>query len=97
MNRGEHTRGPWLVASSGTIYGQVPKNNDLDLVPVVDLVEWGHGHSHTRPNAHLISAAPDMLAALQAIIENLASNDYIGVKAEQDAMDAIRKATGRDA
>ena len=79
MTQTAHTPGPWWIEPVGTI------RNDADGNPRYDLpriVRFGDGHSICKAhliggndpdqalaNARLIAAAPDLLEALEAMIE----------------------------
>lgn len=95
----KHTPGPWEVGSAFDNYGEIeiaiermtPAGN---LVVAVAL----GGLQGQDANAKLIAAAPDLLAALQAIVKSLVDQDDEGMieHAQQmiDARAAIAKATG---
>lgn len=76
---GKHTLGPWIVEQSDKtpIYvSPLDRREDISICQVLvidedeqsDGGEWING-DQTKANAHLIAAAPDMLAALEAAIE----------------------------
>ena len=58
-----HTPGPWTIRN-GCIYGTVPERD-----PEYICEPWGRGHAETQANMHLICAAPDLLAALQQLLD----------------------------
>lgn len=94
----QHTPGPWHVGegvAQRIIY-------DSRGWPIAD-AKLFHGNSRSGedvPNARLIAAAPDMLEALKAIIDNdggEGSKHYHAIKlfdAREKARAAIAKATG---
>ena len=98
-----HTPGPWRVSMSGYSV----KSNDDDM-PIVANNPWGVAmRERDVPrwlnNAHLIAAAPDLLAALKAIIaaeESFMADtgcecDDEVAQAVEVARAAIAKADGR--
>lgn len=84
----EHTPGPWRVArgSQSGVYHIL----GADLHEVAQI--WGtFAAAHSAEDAHLIAAAPDMLAALEAVAEHFEGTDApLGALAEA----AIRKSRG---
>jgi hypothetical protein len=90
----KHTPGPWSIegdVAEGGFY--LSEYNHGAEVPIF-LCEWFLGDAVTaKSNARLIAAAPDMLEALKACADNLASLGWH--PAEQVARDAIAKAEGR--
>jgi len=89
MNESKHTPGPWMAAS---------RPSSIVGWPVVAPGDGGRsvcnittGHDQSEANAHLISAAPDLLAALKAVI---AIADRATVEFDR-ARAAIAKAEGR--
>ena len=101
-----HTPGPWYVDPQGwnashSFYIRGSDKNGEQL-------SWGKGAVARLPrstvmpseaNARLIAAAPDLLAALQAIIKSLSDHDDKGMieHAQQmiNARAAIAKAEGQ--
>lgn len=88
-----HTPGPWNISKHATpdyapqfgIYAEGCRN---DLAYVV--------HENTEANARLIAAAPDLLAALQAILDyedDRPAKGTFGAKVYRAAEDAIRQVT----
>jgi hypothetical protein len=64
----EHTPGPW---TGRTIVGKLFEITDSDGEPVLRVRS---GMMPTQPDARLIAAAPDLLAALEALAEQTAMN-----------------------
>jgi hypothetical protein len=115
----KHTPGPWVVIEDHpqnacaevvaerdffncgicTLYSG--ESDDAKCDPVTGI--WGD-HPERRANAHLISAAPDMLEALRRCVDNLERalrDGYEGVWSEDDFAEnlapyraAIAKAEG---
>ena len=81
-----HTPGPWKVDENNK--GFVNIRRDVDSYTSDIATVWDFYAKNYRSNAHLIAAAPDMLEALETIMD-------IGDKACRDiARAAIRKAMG---
>jgi hypothetical protein len=98
----KHTPGPWTTDVHGFIYAapdsELPERTNQGASIVVAKVLK---HSSGRPiaNARLISAAPDLLTALQYVTDILSSSvapdDYEPFRAcISQARAAITKATG---
>jgi len=98
MSEQKHTPGPWIARQVGGpgFPGQIGYAIDFnaDQEQVVDFV-------YEEADAHLIAAAPDLLAALRYALEALAhckaDKGYSGMqaKAARAANDAIAKAGGQ--
>lgn len=98
MSEHKHTPGPWTARQVGGkgFSGQVGYAIDFnsDQEQVVDFV-------YEAADAHLIAAAPDLLAALRYALDTLAhcaaDKGYSGMqaKAARMANDAITKAGGQ--
>lgn len=88
----KHTKGPWKVFNNGIIY-------DAGYGGPFRSVCEMNGNNN-EPNATLIAAAPDMLAALEIIFTNSITLDLKKDphhRAIQDAaFAAITKATGQE-
>lgn len=79
-----HTPGPWTVET----------HRDVRWVVAVDkrICEFAYINAHEEANARLIAAAPDLLAALQRAIPEIA---VVGMpELLEQARDAIKKARG---
>jgi hypothetical protein len=86
----QHTQGPWIITNGRCIYG----NGDF-IKPFVASVEDDHNDAETEANARLIAAAPDLLAALQAIVTgNVYGNPTQWNLAIDRGIAALAKATG---
>lgn len=90
MNDAKHTPGPW------TVNRNYPKGATVSNGEVINhsrYVESGSGTICTTSNktddVYLIAAAPDLLAALEGLLNSATSADY------QAARDAIAKAKGQ--
>lgn len=88
----EHTKGPWIYGADSDEV--ITKNAALicDIAPSRESVS----DEEADANARLIAAAPELLAALQKLLEN--AGDCLEVEAPSslcDARAAIAKATGQ--
>jgi len=96
MNNTLHTPGPWIYSGlniGGEISATIFSGKSGELVGTI---------TTTKANAHLISAAPDLLSALQAFVDSV--EEIIGLSdfgnpSESDfplnqAREALRKARG---
>jgi hypothetical protein len=81
------TEGPWRIELTDTV------QNGLDILIKGAKEMWvGWVYRTNKPNGHLISAAPDLLEALEYLVEEL-PNNMNGVEFES-AKKAIAKAYG---
>lgn len=85
------TPGPWAVESDTDIV-----SNSGDFVASCHEPESGVGTAREYANARLIAAAPELLAALQAIMDDPDAVDHILHLDAVAADAAIAKATGGD-
>lgn len=101
-----HTRGPWFTARNGfsTVYIEARIGGGM-LQEVAACGPTAEGPDQQEANARLIAAAPDLLAALEAldsyICNNLATDYPTGVDTDATAFRfaraTIAKATGEPA
>jgi len=87
----DYTPGPWcseFKAGAFVIRGTQATLN----VSIAQVVYWS---SEDSANARLIAAAPDLLAALKAVVENHCGNDKLFCSTCTPARDVIAKAEGR--
>lgn len=69
MSTAKHTPGPWKLSDEGQ-YNLVWSDELKDYVASVHVYDSkGHLYANADANAALISAAPDLLEALQAIVD----------------------------
>ena len=89
----QHTPGPWFVSTGTTVRS---RSDELGLPIVVE--------AFSKPDARLIAAAPDLLRALSAIVENAdkgySVTTWTGLDGIADAgtvanLDAARSAIAR--
>jgi hypothetical protein len=102
MNSATHTKGPWQLARADAERCRVDietveRGNDLpDQGNAIAVAYWGCPTE--KANARLLAAAPELLAACQAVERALAFT-VVGVNPTRDRLyvqvrDAIEKATG---
>lgn len=108
MNTNMHTPGPWIVADDGYGLYVHPEGRPGFTVaqPSGKDPEVTHVGAHTaEANARLIAAAPDLLAACVAVLENCTlmqsrwgdgANPRECREAERAMIDAIGKALGSE-
>ena len=89
--RTQHTPGPWAI---GDVQDDVSPYPVLAAgIPVANVPYRGPCEAQDWADARLIAAAPDLLAALEQIVdayENGGEGDFLS------AMQAIRKARGEE-
>lgn len=88
MKENKHTKGPWLAIVTETTGRGNPALWDITCKNGGIIAE---SISHNEADAMLISAAPDMLDALQAFVDAFIHQDNILIA---QAKAAITKATG---
>lgn len=87
----KHTPGPWRIGTPPP-NGQQTIGTDQGLMVAVATTGAG---VQTKANAHLIAAAPDLLEALQALMDdNSALDGMYWADCCDKARAAIAKATG---
>ena len=84
----QHTPGPWFIDDDIVVNnGIAVRSEDYGVAKVWNY--WAGEAATNKANARLISAAPDMLAALKL------ARDALGANAARDAVDnAIARAEG---
>jgi hypothetical protein len=91
----QHTPGPWKVEHDGDFYVITPDvvHGDAEAVDELLAVYVSKNPATREANARLISAAPEMLEALKAIIRDLpAKRDWLDPVIEAQAKAAINRA-----
>lgn len=92
-----HTKGPWEARNGEVTTRQIEGRSFRRIAAVQD---YGIGSlpEVDEANARLIAAAPDLLAAAEAVIASdaLIGNSRCAVEAFDAMRKAIAKATGRD-
>ncbi len=102
MNNTLHTPAPWTIATLDVPneYASIEAGNEInELVRICDISSWPCAVEEMQANARLISAAPDLLSALEFLLA-----DYIAINGEKltgssvpadKAREALRKAKGK--
>ena len=94
----QHTKGPWQDNDEGLIFGQV--SGDTDIAPFVcdvcDNPGSGVYTEQEKANARLIAAAPELLEALEEVVNAPPEGWSIkeGMKLLIKCRDVIAKAKG---
>ena len=98
----KHTPGPWFITnphSMGTFY--IESRIRPGILQEVASCGPTENNDHREANARLIAAAPDLLAALQAVLDSLGAltkrHELLNYMSEQEAdsvFAAIAKALG---
>lgn len=67
--KAKHTPGPWHTTGDGLVYAE-PSFDDIEAPLVCDATEegWMGPNDEEKANAQLISAAPELLEALRALM-----------------------------
>lgn len=98
MTKPTHTPGPWVVHESGGFCYIRPADHEPGVMAVAQVCK--RPNYEQKPNARLISAAPEMLAALEALTRayaesmNADTSDLWDSDLWDNAVDAIAKARG---
>lgn len=100
MSTTKHTPGPWRAVIDSDFTPGIDADDIGESIVVIgpnnlstDLGIWGRCREEAEANAHLIAAAPDLLAALQTLVEQAERHDAVGLYWDQ-ARAAIAKAEG---
>lgn len=72
-----HTPGPWTISETNAS----GNHDDLHIFiqPGVAVIERGVDPKHDMPDAHLIAAAPELLAALSMLLSDVESTVHYGM------------------
>lgn len=97
MSAGTHTPGPWTLNTNlRTPVVGIDCEDGGPLLPIVETVS-GYNVKQAEANACLIAAAPDLLLALEMLLDwhlSTVEDDGEEYSAVRDARAAIAKATG---
>lgn len=95
MTISKHTPGPWMACNAGTLWDYFVWSDAADKsVCNIDYSE--QSAAEVEANARLIAAAPELLAALQALAEVALYRDGDCTAQLTTARAAIAKATGQE-
>lgn len=93
-----HTPGKWAVhwamAQGGEAHHIVDDRDMDDLSVIATVLFHDDVEGETKANARLIAAAPDLLAALQDLMDFDKMHTFDQITARRAAIAAIAKATG---
>ena len=90
----QHTPGPWILANSDA-YNTVVIAQGAEICTVIE-----HQGGDRKANSRLIAAAPELLAALKALLSDAEDVGFEGISVEafdsiHAARAALAKAEGR--
>ena len=92
----KHTPGPWEARYVVSGYHRIIAPNETEPTCVCDTALWKDNDAAVdMANAHLIAAAPDMLAALDTAAAAMEWTGLAKGKAYQAVLDAMSKAKGQ--
>lgn len=102
MMSAKHTPGPWRLVEMGS-YSVTCDADAYDMVgvglndgyPLAITVSRNPIMGRAESNAHLIAAAPDLLAALRQMVVNSENDGHSYRDCHRSALEAIAKAEGR--
>ncbi|MEG5836692.1 hypothetical protein [Enterobacter bugandensis] len=99
MEEFKGTPGPWVASKTDRSIGPVSRDDDQSygMILPVAWVEFDGNDAYQQANANLIAAAPDLLEALQQLLEGVCSNNdsVLGYRVAE-ARTAISKALGEE-
>lgn len=87
-NKTEHTPGPWHIWE----YDATAVHGPEDMPTPITQMSRARGLEETEANARLTASAPDLLAALEFLVDNARHPTWIGMN---EARAAIAKARGK--
>ena len=77
-----HTPGPWEWDSDGLIYPEADDEGGDGYTPHIARVHQARPKDEFTGNLRLIAAAPDLLAALEAFLFDMADGSFDGARHE---------------
>ncbi len=83
-----HTPGPWQIDYDGI------NGNIASIGPIYGSLELDPGNPYQMANAHLVSAAPDLLAACEGILAAFKESVAAGDDWTASIVAAVTKAKG---
>lgn len=89
----EHTPGPWSIDQYGTVSG--PDGRIITINGVASVCSPGPWQNVAKANARLIAAAPDLLAALVAVLDTSGARGTYHALKYVEAVDAAEAAIAR--
>lgn len=93
MTKAKHTAGPWYVTTD--THGDICVNNHEKFPSEFPIARIAKHMEETQANAHLIAAAPEMLEALEGLLEGIEAQDPSQIRFNlPHAKAAIAKAKG---
>lgn len=91
MSDTKHTPGPWGWTYDGSSDYSIGQADDPQVKRVANIYAWQRNHDQAMADCALIAAAPDLLAALKALLTECGGSDDVRIAAEA----AIALAEGR--
>lgn len=91
----KHMPGPWRIAERETHLAITGMNDLGHDIPIAIIVHAGAVPDHANANANLLAAAPELLAALQAVLATDICKAYVPLRElEKLIIAAVTKALG---
>ena len=96
MSKDKHTPGPWHYGGHTNIYAYYQRELlHSRVVACVPAAEVDGGKKERQANARLIAAAPDLLDALNRVMQEWNERKHLTLATRQAIDAAISKAEGR--
>jgi hypothetical protein len=89
-----HTKGPWTLRKCLDGWVEIDAPLHMGFARVVWRIQGDDRSLHCEANAHLLKAAPLLLAALEAIVNDAETRDGMTVEQVINAREAIAEAKG---
>jgi hypothetical protein len=102
MTKTPYTKGPWEHGDNGLVYGQVSGEDDeapfvCDVIADKERAGAGIRTSEEEANARLIATAPELLEAVEALVECEWSQPADLEACQKNARAVIVKVRGKNA
>lgn len=95
MNPLKHTPGPWNVDGDATVYGpRFSIANDKEQIGRFEVADCKGYKQEREANAHLIASAPDLLRALEWLVDDWERVTGRTLPDDHEAKAAISRAKG---